>query len=246
MQHQINPLKGGVGTKEGKRMKIGGMIGGVSWHSTKQIYEWVNASVNMNMGRHNCAELVLVNVNLEDVLCAIDGQAKGAILAEAAVRLEKAGASFVSLCSNGLHQYAEYIEEAVDIPFIHIADVTADVIIQAGFQTVGLLGVKETMEQPFYKNRLNQKGLRVLIPEESERNDIDRILFQETCFGVVKETSKQIFYNISRELITQGAECIILGCTEIDMLMEPGHLPVPLFDTTRLYAQKIAQMCCGS
>lgn len=223
-------------------MKIGGIIGGVSWHSTKQIYEFVNTKVAAQKGRHNCAELVLVNVNLENILNAESDAEKGNILVQAAKRIEKAGGDFVALGSNGLHQYASYIENAIHIPFIHIADVTADVILRAGHQAVGLLGVKETMELDFYKSRLIKKGLHVLIPEEKDRNYIDHVLFQETGVGVVREESREGFYAISKKLVERGAECIILGCTEIDMLMDQEHSEVPLYDTTLLYSEKIADL----
>lgn len=177
-------------------LKVGGIIGGVSWHSTKQLYEYINARVAEEKGGHNCAKLVLINVNLQDILDAPDADAKGAVLVDAAIRAEKAGADFVALGSNGLHQYAERVEKAIRIPFIHIADVTADAIMAAGYQTVGLLGVKETMEQGFYKDRLAKRGLRVLIPEQPERDFINTVLFEETGVGIVKESSKQAFYRM--------------------------------------------------
>ena len=212
-------------------LKVGGIIGGVSWHSTKQLYEYINARVAEEKGGHNCAKLVLINVNLQDILDAADADAKGA--------------DFIALGSNGLHQYAERVEKAIRIPFIHIADVTADAITAAGYQTVGLLGVKETMEQGFYKDRLIKRGLRVLIPEQPERDFIDTVLFEETGVGIVKEPSKQAFYRIAEKLAQNGAECIILGCTEIEMLMKQEETNMPLFDTTALYAEKIAQLCCS-
>lgn len=226
-------------------LKVGGIIGGVSWHSTKQLYEYINAKVAEEKGGHNCAKLVLINVNLQDILDAPDADAKGAVIVDAAIRAEKAGADFVALSSNGLHQYAERVEKATRIPFIHIADVTADAITAAGYQTVGLLGVKETMEQGFYKDRLAKRGLRVLIPEQPERDFINTVLFEETGVGIVKESSKRAFYRIAGQLAQNGAECIILGCTEIEMLMKQEETNMPLFDTTALYAEKIAQLCCS-
>lgn len=226
-------------------LKVGGIICGVSWHSTKQLYEYINARVAEEKGGHNCAKLVLINVNLQDILDAPDADAKGAVIVDAAIRAEKAGADFVALGSNGLHQYAERVEKAIRIPFIHIADVTADAITAAGYQTVGLLGVKETMEQGFYKDRLAKRGLRVLIPERPERDFINTVLFEETGVGIVKESSKQAFYRIAGQLAQNGAECIILGCTEIEMLMKQEETNMPLFDTTALYAEKIAQLCCS-
>lgn len=225
-------------------MKTGGIIGGVSWHSTKQLYEYVNAGVAKALGRHNCARMVLINVNLEDILQAKDDSAKAAILADAAQRAEKAGASFVALGSNGLHQYADIIQQAIHIPFLHIAEVTADAIQRAGYHTAGLLGVRETMEQGFYKDRLADHGLQVLIPDAEERAFIDNVLLQETGVGIVKEASRQAFYTIAQRLADRGAQCIILGCTEIGMLMQQEETDLPLFDTTVLYAQRITQLCC--
>ena len=164
---------------------------------------------------------MLINVNLQDILDAPDADAKGAVIVDAAICAEKAGADFVALGSNGLHQYAERVEKAIRIPFIHIADVTADSIMAAGYQTVGLLGVKETMEQGFYKDRLVRRGLRVLIPEQPERDFINTVLFEETGVGIVKESSKQAFYRIAEQLAQNGAECIILGCTEIVRMVFP-------------------------
>ncbi len=226
-------------------MKIGGIIGGVSWHSTKQMYEYINARVAEKKGEHNCAELVLINVNLQEILDAPDNEKKGNIIVDAAVRAEKAGAEFIALGSNGLHQYAARIEQAVQIPLLHIADVTADAIICSGYQRAGLLGVKETMEESFYKKRLKEKGIQVSIPEKKERDFIDKVLFEETGVGIVKESSQKAFYEIAEELVKQkGVQCIILGCTEIEMLMNQEEISIPLFDTTLLYAEKIAQICC--
>lgn len=226
-------------------MKIVGIIGGVSWHSTKQMYEYINTRVAEKRGGHNCAKLVLINVNLEEILRAPDSVEKGNIIVDAAVRAERAGAEFIALGSNGLHQYASRIEKAVNIPLIHIADVTADAIIQSGYQRAGLIGVRETMEEGFYKDRLERKGIHVSIPETEERNFIDEVLFEETGVGIVKESSKKAFYKIAEELVSRkDAQCVILGCTEIEMLMKQEKTKIPLFDTTVLYAEKIAQICC--
>ena len=161
-------------------MKRAGLIGGVSWHSTMDIYREINQFVASEKGENNCAELILDNLNLNDILNAENRASKEKILIDAASRLQLAGAEFIALCSNGLHQFAGEIAQAINIPFIHIAESTADEIVRNGYRKVGLLGVLETMEQSFYKEKLIKKGLYVLIPEKEERIFIDRVLFEET------------------------------------------------------------------
>lgn len=225
-------------------MGVVGLIGGTSWHSTVEIYQQVNAYVAEKMGGLHCAKLVVVNVDLDEIVSAKEPSAKAAVLQEAARSIERAGADCLALCSNGLHQFAEQIKTSVSIPFVHIAEVTAEAAIAAGFHTVGLLGVKELMEEDFYAGVLRRKGLRVLVPCEEEREYIDHVLFTETGVGVVKEESSRAFYRIAEELAAKGAACIILGCTEIGMLMQQEHTEIPLLDTTRIFAQTIGELCC--
>lgn len=225
-------------------MKIAGIIGGVSWHSTKLLYEYVNTRVAQEKGGLNCARMVMINVNLQEIVQAGNSKEKENIIVDAALRAERAGAEFITLCSNGLHQYAQCIENAVNIPFIHIADVTADAIVSAGYQRVGLLGVKETMEQDFYKARLEKRGLQISIPEKKERDFIEKVLFNETGIGIVKKSSQEAFGQIIQKLVEQSrVQSVILGCTEIEMLVK-NYKNVPLFNTTTIYADRIAQLCC--
>ncbi|MCI9639350.1 MAG: amino acid racemase [Emergencia sp.] len=225
-------------------MKRAGLIGGVSWHSTMDIYRDVNQYVASEKGENNCAKLILDNLNLSDILNAEKRTSKEDIITASAKRLQLAGADFIALCSNGLHQFADEITQAVNIPFIHIAESTADEILRNGYRKVGLLGVLETMEQSFYKEKLIKKGLSVLIPEKEERVFIDRVLFEETGKGIVKEQSSKKFYEISESLAARGADCVILGCTEIGMLMQQEYTNIPLFDTAKIHAETIGRLCC--
>lgn len=231
--------------QEARQMKIGGLIGGVSWHSTNEIYEAVNNRVNSIMGDSNCAKLIVVNVNLQEILDADSKEKQASILAGAAERIELAGGDFVALCSNGLHMYAEDIQKTVNIPLIHIADVTADAIKRAGFSRAGLIGVRETMEEGFYRNILSKNGIESIIPGEEDRAYIDNILFSETCHGIIREESCRRFYEIADDLMVSGAECVIMGCTEVGMLMKQADTKIPLFDTATLHAERIAELCAG-
>lgn len=227
-------------------MKTAGIIGGVSWHSSMQLYEYINQYAAETLGGLNCAKIILFNVNLNDIIQAKTFEEKGAILADAAKRIEAAGGDFLAICSNGLHQYADVFTADLKIPFIHIADATADAIIKKGYKSVGLLGVKSTMEADFYKSRLFKKGLSVIIPPEADRDFIEDVLFKETGVGIVKPESSLRFYQISEELVKEGAECIILGCTEIGMLMKQEDTDIPLFDTTKIHAETIAKLCLSN
>ena len=224
-------------------MKTAGIIGGVSWHSSMQMYEQINRHVAERLGGLNCAKLVMVNVNLNDIIQAPTPAEKGAVLHAAAIQAERAGASFLAIGSNGLHQYANIFLKDIGIPFVHIADATADAIAAAGYKKVGLVGVRETMEKSFYKGRLTCRGFDVLVPNEQTREYIDHVLFHETGVGVVNPESSRRFYQIAEELVSRGAECVILGCTEIGMLMQQEHTEIPLFDTTLIHAETIANLC---
>ncbi|MDY0310235.1 MAG: aspartate/glutamate racemase family protein [Castellaniella sp.] len=221
-------------------MKTLGLIGGMSWESTIPYYRQINEFIKQRLGGLHSARIVLYSVDFHEVerlQHAGQWEQAGALLADAAQRLERAGADGLVLCTNTMHKVASQIEQAVGIPLLHIADPTAEAIKAAGFSSVGLLGTRFTMEQDFYKARLeHQHGLRVLIPDEPDRAVVHRVIYDELCTGCIRSPSRDAYLDIIHRLVDQGAQAIILGCTEISLLVEPQHVTTPLFDTTRLHA----------
>ncbi|MGN6521242.1 MAG: aspartate/glutamate racemase family protein [Dokdonella sp.] len=221
-------------------MKTMGLIGGMSWESTAVYYRLVNEGVKQRLGGLHSARLVLHSVDfdaIERLQHAGDWGAAGAALAQAAQSLERAGADFVVLCTNTMHKVAAAIEAAVAIPLLHIADPTATAIKAAGARRVGLLGTRFTMEQAFYRDRLRAHGLDVLVPGDAAVERVHRVIYDELCLGIVRDDSRAAYRDIMRELVGDGAEAIILGCTEIALLVGATDATVPLFDTTALHAQ---------
>ena len=225
----------------GKDMKTLGLIGGMSWESTVPYYRLINEGIKARLGGLHSAKLVLYSVDfaeVEQLQSAGRWQKAGHMLAQAAQALQAAGAQGLVLCTNTMHKVADAIESAVDLPLIHIADATAQAVQSAGLQRVGLLGTRFTMEQDFYKARLQKAcGLDVLVPESSERDEVHRIIYQELCLGQVNDGSRDAYRRVMDSLIAQGAQGIILGCTEIGLLVDANDSAVPLFDTTALHAQ---------
>jgi len=225
-------------------MKTLGLMGGMSWESSVPYYQLINQRVKQRLGGLHSARIILYSVDFADVeALQMAGQwdVAGALLAGVAQKLAAAGADALVLCSNTMHKVAPAIEAAVSIPLLHIADPTALAIVQAGFTTVGLLGTRFTMAQDFYRSRLeHQHGLRVLTPPPPERELVHQIIYQELCQGQINAASRQTYLRIIAGLQAQGAQAIILGCTEIAMLVEPQHCAVPLFDTTALHARSAA------
>ena len=225
-------------------MKTIGLIGGMSWESSAEYYRLINEAVKERLGGLHSAQLLLYSVDfaaIERLQHAGDWDAAGAILADAARRLERGGADFLILCTNTMHKVADAITQSVTIPFVHIADPTATAIRAAGVGTIGLLGTRFTMEQEFYRGRLaGQYGLRVLVPDEADRETIHRIIYDELCLGTLREESRAAYRAIMARLVAQGAAGIILGCTEITLLVDATDATVPLFDTTRLHAEEAA------
>lgn len=222
-------------------MKTIGLIGGMSWESSLEYYRIINETAKKRLGGLHSAKSVMVSVDFAEIeLLQHQGQwaEAGQILAEAARSLEQAGADFVVLCTNTMHKVAGAIETAVSIPFLHIADPTAEQILAQGIQTVGLLGTRFTMEDDFYINRLVQKyGLQVMVPEAEARQLVHDIIYHELCLGDIRPSSKAHYITIMQQLVKAGAEGIILGCTEIGLLVGQADSPVPVFDTTRLHAE---------
>ncbi len=226
-------------------MKVIGLIGGMSWESTVPYYRQINETIKERLGGLHSAKIVLYSVDFHDIerfQHSGDWEAAGKVLGEAAHALESAGADFLVLCTNTMHKVAPAIESAVRIPLFHIADPTADEIKRAGFSTIGLLGTRFTMEQEFYRDRLRERhGLHVLIPKKEDREVVHRVIYEELCLGKVFPESRSEYRRIISDLVSQGAEAVILGCTEISLLVGPQDSDVPLFDTTSIHARRAAE-----
>ena len=226
-------------------MKTIGLIGGMSWESTIPYYRQINEAIKERLGGLHSAKLVLYSVDFDEIerlQHSGDWEAAGAVLADAARSLETAGAAFLVLCTNTMHKVVPGIEAAVGIPLLHIADPTATEIKRAGHSTVGLLGTRFTMEQAFYRDRLSSRhDLRVIVPAPEDREIIHRIIYEELCLGIVKPESRAEFRRIMGILASQGAQAIVLGCTEISLLVNQQDAPIPLFDTTAIHAEAAAE-----
>ena len=226
-------------------MKTIGLIGGMSWESTVTYYEVVNEVVKERLGGLNSAKVLLYSVNFEEIE---KRQASGnwdecaEILGTAAQNLEKAGADFIIICTNTMHKVAPQMQEMIHIPIIHIAEATADELKKKEIKKVALLGTKYTMTQDFYRGKLVETGLEVLIPDEEGVAMINDVIFNELCLGELKETSKAAFVKEIEKLAEQGAEGVILGCTEIGLLIKQEDVKIPVFDTTLIHATKAAEM----
>ncbi|MEO8652800.1 MAG: aspartate/glutamate racemase family protein [Ramlibacter sp.] len=231
-------------------MKTIGLIGGMSWESTVPYYRQINETVKQRLGGLHSARLVLYSVDFHDVerlQHAGDWDAAGAVMAGAARSLQAAGADFLVLCTNTMHKVAASIEAAVAIPLLHIADPTAAEIKRAGHSTVGLIGTRFTMEQAFYRDRLIERhGLKVIVPGPEDRDTVHRIIYEELCLGVAKDESRSAYRRIMAGLAAQGAQAIILGCTEISLLVSQQDSEVPLFDTTAIHARAAAEEALAS
>ncbi len=219
-------------------MKTIGIIGGLSPESTIKYYQWLNDGVQKILGGHHNAKILLSSVDFGvfvDLKNKGDWDTQGKLLAQEAAALERAGADFIILATNTMHKMADQIATAISIPFVHIADATADNILQQKIDKIGLLGTKYTMEQDFYKGCLKAKGIDTVVPDEAGREKVSAIIYDELCHGIVNETSREVYRNVIQSLIKDGAEGIILGCTEITMLVDQEDSTVPLFDTTRIH-----------
>lgn len=226
-------------------MKTIGLIGGMSWESTVPYYRQINETVKQRLGGLHSARLVLYSVDfheIEQLQHAGDWDAAGALLARAARALQAAGAECVVVCTNTMHKVAPAIEAAVAIPLLHIADPTAAAIARAGVSTVGLLGTRFTMEQAFYIERLRERhGLQVLTPPPADRDLVHRVIYEELCRGAVLDASRGEYRRVIGGLVERGAQGVILGCTEISLLVTQQDSPVPLFDTTAIHAVSAAE-----
>ncbi len=222
-------------------MKTIGLIGGMSWESSLEYYRLVNELVKMRLGGLHSAKCLMASVDFAEIE-AYQRQAEwdraARVLADCARGLESAGADFLVLCTNTMHKVSGPIQSAVHIPLLHIADATAERIHQAGFSQVGLLGTRFTMEEDFYRQRLvEQFGLKVLVPPPEQRKMVDGVIFDELVLGIISQESRRQYRRVIAGLVVQGAQGIILGCTEIGLLVNQDDSAVPLFDTTRIHAE---------
>ncbi|MGF6127298.1 aspartate racemase [Pseudomonas frederiksbergensis] len=229
-------------------MRTIGLIGGMSWESSAEYYRLINQQVRDRLGPLRSAQLLMYSVDfgpVEQAQHAGRWDDAAAILVDAARRLEAGGAECVVLCTNTMHKVAGQIQAAIGIPFLHIADPTGQAAVNAGTLNVGLLGTAFTMEQDFLKDRLTAKGLTVLVPEAEERQAVHRIIYDELCVGVISETSRKVYQQVIESLTRRGAQAIILGCTEIGLLIKPEHSALPLLDTTELHARAAVAFALG-
>ncbi len=226
-------------------MRCIGLLGGMSWESSALYYRLANELVRERLGGLHSARCVLYSVDFADIerlQVAGDWDEAGRLLAHAARQVECAGADLLVLCTNTMHKVADQIAAAVDIPFLHIGEVTAAAVRAAGLRTVGLLGTGFTMEQNFYLDRLAARGLTVLVPEASDRASVHQVIYQELCRGVVRAESRAAYVGVVDRLAAAGAEGILLACTEIELLLSPGDVDVPVFPTTRLHVEAAVEL----
>jgi aspartate racemase len=218
-----------------------GLLGGMSWESTAEYYRLINREVADRLGGLHSARILLASVDfaqIEAMQAAGEWGAAGELLAEEAARLEAGGAELLLICTNTMHKVADAVQAAVGIPLVHVTDAVAGAVRGAGLERVGLLGTAFTMEQDFYTTRLEQQGLQVLVPRERDRADVHRVIYDELCLGVVREESRRRYLEVIDTLVADGAAGVILGCTEIELLLDPDDpgTRVPVFPTTRLHA----------
>ena len=226
-------------------MKTIGLIGGMSWESTVSYYKIINEEVKDRLGGLHSAKIVLYSVEFDEIekcQSSNEWEKSGEILGEAARGLQAAGADFVLICTNTMHKVAPQIASMIDIPVIHIADATADELEKNRIGRVGLLGTKYTMTQDFYKQKLIDRGIEVIIPDEEDVETVNSVIFNELCLGKIKPESRDKFKEIIRKLKQSGAEGIILGCTEIGLLVRQDDVDIPVFDTAVIHAKKAAEL----
>jgi aspartate racemase len=229
-----------LNTPEHTRQRVIGLLGGMSWESTAEYYRLANEFVRDRLGGLHSARLVLASVDfaeIEALQVAGDWDRAGDILAVEAARLQAAGAQLLLLCTNTMHKVADQVQAAVSIPLLHLADTTAAAVRAAGLTKVGLLATGFTMEHDFYRDRLAGHGLDVLVPKADDRAEVHRVIYDELCRGVIREESREFYRQVIDRLIAAGAEGIILGCTEIELLIGAADSPVPVFPTTRLHVE---------
>ncbi len=226
-------------------MKTIGLIGGMSWESTVTYYKIVNETVKKELGGLHSAKVLLYSVDFSEIeKCQADGDwdKSAAILSAAAKNLENAGADFIVICTNTMHKVVPQIQSSITIPVIHIAEATADELKYHNITKVALLGTKYTMTQDFYKDKLMNAGITVLIPDEEEIELVNDVIYNELCLGIISEASKDKYLSIIQGLAKQGAQGVILGCTEIGLLIQQKDVELPVFDTAQIHAVRAAML----
>ena len=229
-------------------MKTIGLIGGMSWESTASYYQLINETIKEKLGGLHSAKILLYSVDFAEIeryQASCDWDKSAGFLSQIAQNLEQAGADFIVICTNTMHKVAPQIQKIISIPILHIAQATADNLLENGIKKVGLLGTKYTMTQEFYKEKLLEAGLEVVIPDQAGVEEVNRIIYDELCLGQIKESSKQTYLSMIDDLKNAGAEAVVLGCTEIGLLVQQEDTDVPLFDTTEIHAQKAAEFAVG-
>lgn len=224
-------------------MKTIGLIGGMSWESTVSYYQIINETIKEKLGGLHSAKILMYSVDFSEIEeCQANGDwdKSAEILGNAAEILEKGGADFIVICTNTMHKIVPQIKNRINIPILHIADATAEALKKEGIKKVALLGTKYTMTQDFYKERLISNGLSVVIPNEKEIEQVNNVIYNELCLGIVSNDSREIYSGIIERLKNDGAEAVILGCTEIGLLIKQKDSVLPVFDTTKIHAQKAA------
>jgi aspartate racemase len=224
------------------------MLGGMSWESSAEYYRLANELVRDRLGGLHSARIVMASVDfaeIEELQVAGRWTEAGDLLARAAVGLQAAGAELLLICTNTMHKVADQVEAAIDIPLLHLADTTAAAVARDGLHTVGLLGTAFTMEQDFYRDRLCAHGLTVLVPAADDRAEVHRIIYDELCLGDVRESSRASYRGVIDRLAAAGAEGVILGCTEIELLIHAQDSPIPVFPTTRLHVEAAVAASLG-
>lgn len=224
-------------------MKTIGLIGGMSWESTVTYYQVINEIIKRELGGLHSAKILLYSVDFDEIekyQASGEWDKSADVLSDAAERLEKAGADFIVICTNTMHKVVPQMKERIGIPIVHIAEATADKLKEHGITTVGLLGTKYTMTQDFYKDKLIQAGIRVIIPDDNDVETVNAVIYDELCLGNIIPASKDKYLEIIRKLEDAGAQGVILGCTEIGLLVNQKDIKLPVFDTTLIHAEKAA------
>lgn len=227
-------------------MKTIGLIGGMSWESTVSYYQIINETIKEKLGGLHSAKIILYSVDfaeIEECQSKEDWDKSAIILADAAMRLEQAGADYIVICTNTMHKVAPYIQKEIKIPIIHIAETTAEVLKKNNVKKVALLGTKYTMTQNFYKEKIQQNGIEVIIPNEIDVKIVNDIIYNELCLGIISDESRREYMRIIDSLKADGAEGVILGCTEIGLLISQEDSSIPIYDTTQIHAYAAALKC---
>ncbi|MEA5049511.1 MAG: aspartate/glutamate racemase family protein [Eubacteriales bacterium] len=229
-------------------MKTVGLIGGMSWESTIPYYQILNEAVKKQLGGLHSAKILLYSVDFYEIEACMsrgDWDAAARLLGDVAERLEHAGADLILICTNTLHKVAPQVQQRIHVPLVHIAEAAADALLEKNIRKVALLGTKYTMTQEFYRDVLQKRGIEVLIPEGEDIDLVNRVIFEELCLGIVNDSSKREYLRIIRTMEKRGASALLLGCTELGLILSQNDVTLPLFDTTVIHAKKASDLSLG-